>query len=296
MTLLQKQSLLFRACKAVVNGAVLLVPESLRTDWKKEWLAEISCKLGVQRTWSRADTVTQAKLLRRTLGAFTDAVVLRWDFLLSPPQTVPRAPLSRQPLFLGLAIFTLLTLAVHIARPWILSQYGLRSREYFYCYWATDIISVFALFGIIFLLYRCALLGATRIWGGVQLILGGVFFVTCVLSCVQQWHFGWPSFFLWLIGFKQSLFLSCILLTALLVFAVRRVDSAEDLTLPVCGMVILLTPYVAILISLKFSRYPGGLWGIYNWVSNGSLILAFMVWGYAYARARRRPNAPLMTK
>jgi hypothetical protein len=279
----------------MINGAALLVPESSRADWKQEWMAEISWKLEVHGAWGRTDTMTQARLFYRSMGSFIDAFILRWDFLLSPPQAAPMALVDRQPLFLGLAVFVLLTLCNHIARPWVISRYGVTSREYFDCYWATDATYVFALSGIMFLLYRCALRGATRIWGGARLVLGGLLLITCVHSAVQTWDFP-GSWWRWFLPFSNDFFLLYILLTMPLLIAVKKLDNAEDLALPVYGILILLTPLATVIICVQYFHYfIGG--GLSRWVSKCSSILAFVVWGYAYyRRARRSPSASCRTK
>jgi hypothetical protein len=307
MTALRKQSRLFRLCTAIINGAALLAPKSSRADWKQEWMAEISCKLQVCDAWGRTDTMTQARLFYRSLGSFIDAFILRWDFLLSPTEAAPMALVDRHPLFLGLAFFVMVALCRLIALPCVQSRYGFLSREYYDCYWALDPIVVFALFGIILLVYRCALLGSTRIWGAVRMIFAGLLVITFVLTAVQHRDFA-GQWWLCVIAFEQNVIWLSILLSLTLLIAVRRLESADDLALPVYGILILLTPDATEFIGVRGGHYFGGaafdrcwyhyfiVMHLFRWVSISSTILAFVVWGYAYGRARRSPRASSRTK
>jgi hypothetical protein len=293
MTALRKQSLLFRLCRVIIKAAALLVPESSRADWKQEWMAEISWKLGAHGAWGRIDALTQARLFYRSLGSFIDAFILRWDFLLSLPEAAPMALVDRQPLFLGLAFFILLTLCNPIARPWVISRYGFSSPEYLYCYWVTDATYVLTLYGILFLLYRCALLGATRIWGSARLILGGLLVITWVLSGVQTWDSP-GSWFRWFLTFEVYVTLLLLPLSLTLLLAVRRLESAQDLALPVYGLLFLVAPSATLII--RWCPHDSVELALFHWVSICSPILAFAVWGYAYVRARRSPSASSRAK
>jgi putative ABC transport system permease protein len=60
----------------------LIVPRRLRADWRQEWEAELRWREHQLAPWDKLDTRNKFALLRRSLGAFTDALLLqprRWE-------------------------------------------------------------------------------------------------------------------------------------------------------------------------------------------------------------------------
>jgi len=60
----------------------LIVPRRLRTDWRQEWEAELRYREMLLAEWDRLDSRHRCELLRRSLGAFWDALRLqprRWE-------------------------------------------------------------------------------------------------------------------------------------------------------------------------------------------------------------------------
>jgi putative ABC transport system permease protein len=55
----------------------IIVPRRLRADWREEWEAELRYRERLLETWDRLDWTNKAELLRRSLGAFWDALVLQ---------------------------------------------------------------------------------------------------------------------------------------------------------------------------------------------------------------------------
>src|SRR6266446_384505 len=55
----------------------VIVPRRLRTDWKQEWEAELCCRALLLTDWDRLNWRTKLDLLRRSLGAFWDALLLQ---------------------------------------------------------------------------------------------------------------------------------------------------------------------------------------------------------------------------
>ena len=65
-----------------INFIGLLVPRRLRTDWRQEWEAELRYREMLLEEWDRLDGHHKLELLRRSLGAFWDALLLqpsRWE-------------------------------------------------------------------------------------------------------------------------------------------------------------------------------------------------------------------------
>jgi predicted permease len=60
----------------------LIVPQRLRADWRQEWEAELRYRETLLTEWDKLDSKHKLDLLRRSVGAFWDAVLLqpqRWE-------------------------------------------------------------------------------------------------------------------------------------------------------------------------------------------------------------------------
>src|SRR5215813_3815641 len=60
----------------------VLVPRRLRVDWRQEWEAELRYREMLLTEWDKLNWRTKLDLLRRSLGAFRDALLLqpkRWE-------------------------------------------------------------------------------------------------------------------------------------------------------------------------------------------------------------------------
>ena len=55
----------------------VIVPRRLRADWKQEWEAELRYRELMLADWDKLNWKTRFDLLRRSLGAFCDALVLQ---------------------------------------------------------------------------------------------------------------------------------------------------------------------------------------------------------------------------
>src|SRR5205809_5809500 len=60
----------------------VIVPRRLRADWRQEWEAELRYRERLLAEWDKLDWHHKLDLLRRSLGAFWDALLLqpqRWE-------------------------------------------------------------------------------------------------------------------------------------------------------------------------------------------------------------------------
>src|SRR5215813_948986 len=55
----------------------LIVPRRLRADWRQEWEAELRCRETLLAEWDKLDRRNKLDLLRRSVGAFWDAICLQ---------------------------------------------------------------------------------------------------------------------------------------------------------------------------------------------------------------------------
>src|SRR5215470_11308571 len=55
----------------------VIVPRRLRADWRQEWEAELRCRETLLAEWDKLDWRNKLDLLRRSVGAFWDALLLQ---------------------------------------------------------------------------------------------------------------------------------------------------------------------------------------------------------------------------
>ncbi len=75
-------SIFSRPYLALVALIGIIVPRRLRPDWRKEWEAELQHRERLLSEWHRLDRAARWHLLRRSVGAFRDALWLqrqRWE-------------------------------------------------------------------------------------------------------------------------------------------------------------------------------------------------------------------------
>ena len=61
----------------IINLIGVIVPRKLRVDWRQEWEAELRCREAMLEEWERLDWRAKLDLLRRSVGAFWDALWLQ---------------------------------------------------------------------------------------------------------------------------------------------------------------------------------------------------------------------------
>jgi len=71
------QTTRFRFWLWLIHVIGVLVPRRLRADWKQEWEAELRCRELLLADWDKLNWKTKLDLLRRSLGAFRDALLLQ---------------------------------------------------------------------------------------------------------------------------------------------------------------------------------------------------------------------------
>ncbi len=67
----------FRFWRWLIKFIAVIVPRRLRADWRQEWEAELRCREELLAEWDRLDWRNKLDLLRRSLGAFRDALLLQ---------------------------------------------------------------------------------------------------------------------------------------------------------------------------------------------------------------------------
>src|SRR5258705_11325506 len=71
------QTTRFRFWLWLIRVIGVLVPRRLRADWRQEWEAELRYREELLAEWDKLDWRNKLDLLRRSLGAFWDALLLQ---------------------------------------------------------------------------------------------------------------------------------------------------------------------------------------------------------------------------
>src|SRR5215470_8310528 len=67
----------FRFWLWLIKFIGLIVPRRLRADWRQEWEAELRSREMLLADWDKLDWRNKFELLRRSVGAFRDALLLQ---------------------------------------------------------------------------------------------------------------------------------------------------------------------------------------------------------------------------
>src|SRR5689334_7744039 len=79
MSLMTKatQTTRFRFWLWLIHFVGLIVPRRLRADWRQEWEAELQHRETLLAEWDKLNWRSKFDLLRRSVGAFSDALLLQ---------------------------------------------------------------------------------------------------------------------------------------------------------------------------------------------------------------------------
>jgi len=201
--------------------------------------------------------------------------------------------------YVGVLLYVVSFLAIDgVARPFVLYRYGLKSDQYAYCYWITDLLLYLTSFALVCSFFRRACLREEKMWQFVRAFLVFVFILIVTVSFFsisRNYGHVLQEKDRFIYQFEQNLFFTCLVLNTLLYITLQQFDSAdEDLGLLVCGMGIQFAgPAANLALRLIVGDKPAlSLFGYLVPVCNLGMLL---IWLYAVCLEPRRSVVDLRT-
>ena len=138
----------------------------------------------------------------------------------------------------GVCLYVLLLFASDgVGRPFFLYRYGIKSYQYTYFYWLTDVLLTLSAFVLICAFFRRACAQQEKRWGALRLLLTLVFLLVLGISCVSLSRNYKHLFSHFIVEFQQNLYFACAVLNTLLYIMMQQIDCADDeLGFLVCGL------------------------------------------------------------
>jgi hypothetical protein len=142
----------------------------------------------------------------------------------------------------GFSLYLLSLVALDtVGRPLVLYRFGIRSTEYWYTYWFTNVVLQLAAFLLVCAFFRAACAHEEKYWHVLRLALPLVFLFTVALSVVSIWHGQLSKSgtkpLLFVAGFEQYMYFACLVLNTLLFIMMQYVEVADNrLPMLVCGL------------------------------------------------------------
>lgn len=123
-------------------------------------------------------------------------------------------------------------------RGYVLHHFGLKSIEYFYTYWLTDVALTLGAFLLVCTFFhRASAIQEEKMWRFVRLFLVFVFVLVLGISAFSLSRNYDHLFSRFIVEFQQNLYFTCLVLNTLLYIMMQQMETADDeLGLLVCGM------------------------------------------------------------
>jgi hypothetical protein len=166
-----------------------------------------------------------------------------------------------------------------IIRPYTLIHFGLRSREYYYVYWLSDVVLTLEAFGLICFFFRRAFQRQRKTWDQMRQMLLWVFLLVLAATCISL-YFKYSNYD-FIREYQQNLYFACLVLNTLLYVKMQSMETQdEQLNLLVCGMGIQFAGPTASLAFAYLTRGHHPDW-LFRYVTQLCTSGMLLVWFYA---------------
>jgi hypothetical protein len=174
-------------------------------------------------------------------------------------------------------------------RPYVLYKYGLRSDQYAFCYWISDVTLALGAFALVCSFFRRAC-QRRETWHTLRLSLVFVFILVALISFFSLWgnYQELLHSFKFIEGFEQNLYFTCLVLNTLLYIMLQRIESADqELGLLVCGMGIQFAGPAASLALLHVTLGWPAAYSLLAYVMPVCTLGMLLVWLYSITAAQK---------
>jgi len=124
-----------------------------------------------------------------------------------------------------------------VIRRYVFDHFGIKSAQYFYVYWLTDVAITLGAFLLVCAFFRRACARRADMWRYLRLMLVLVLVLVLGISAFSLSENYGNLFGILMIEFQQDLYFTCLVLNTLLYILMQQMDTADDeLGLLVTGM------------------------------------------------------------
>lgn len=131
----------------------------------------------------------------------------------------------------------LLFLADGVGRPYVLYRYGVKSQQYAYFFWLSDVLLALGAFLLVCSFFRRSCTHEKSMWRFLRLFLVFVFILVFGISCLSLSRNYSHLYSAFIVEFSQNLYFTCLVLNTLLYLLLQQLECSDDeMGLLVCGM------------------------------------------------------------
>ena len=187
-----------------------------------------------------------------------------------------------------------------LARPAVLSHYGLQSVQYGYFYWLTDVALALGAFLLVCSFFRRACTQEDKVWRFVRLLLVFVFLVVVAVSALSLTRNYTQLYTMFIVEFSQNLYFACLVLNTLLYLMMQQLEINDDeLGLLICGLGVQFAGEAALLALYHLTAAERFTTLVFSFLNPACTLGMLLTWSYAIlktpqavpvgSRRRKRP-------
>lgn len=181
-----------------------------------------------------------------------------------------------------------------ILRPVVLYGYGIRSNEYYYVYWLSNVALQLAAFLLVCSFFRSACSEQPKWWHVLKLALPLVFLLTVSLSVATIWR-NWTHLRLGSLSeLEQDLYFASLILNTLLFISMQYLELADDrLPMLVCGLGLQFAGPAASMALMVLTHQSSQAQTLLQFVEQLCTLGMLLTWMHAVRRPPSRRTAAL---